>query len=212
MGPEPVSPELALVDSGLARTLQREASLRSFRIVFVCTGNRFRSALAENAFRTASRDLPIQADSFGTMEIGSAPPLPAAVAVGEARGLDISRHVAKSLATADLSAASLVIGFERQHVTAAVNIAGANADRTFLLRELIDLLEQVSIDTDAEPIERATEAVKRAQLHRRKEPSRWLGREIGDPMGLSQDEQHAIGHAVCDAAIRLAQELFGPTR
>lgn len=184
----------------------------SFRVAFVCTGNRFRSALAETAFRSASMHLPVEADSFGTLDVGSAPPLPEAVVVGAAHGLDISGHVARSLATADLSEASLVVGFEPQHVTAAVKIAGANAERAFLLRELIDLLEQVDIDSDAEPIERATEAVARAHLHRRKEPGRWLGREIGDPMGLTQAEQQAIGHAVCDGTIGLAQELFATTR
>jgi len=211
MGPEQISPELVLVDPELARVLQRDAAVGSFRVAFVCTGNRFRSALAESAFRSASMHVPVEASSFGTMNIGSAPALPEAVVVGAAHGLDLSRHLAKSLATIDLSEASLVVGFEPQHITAAVDVAGARADRAFLLRELLDLFEEVGVDSDAAPIERATGYVARAHLHRREEPGRWLGREIGDPMGLTRDEQQTIGHAVCDGAIRLARALFPNT-
>jgi protein-tyrosine-phosphatase len=187
-------------------------SPESFRVAFVCTGNRFRSALAVSAFRSVAADLPVEADSFGTLDIGSAPPLPEAVEVGEMYGLDISGHLAKSVATADLSQTSLVVGFEPRHIAAVVDIAGARPEKAFLLRELVDLLEQVGIDSNTDPVQRAKAAVERANLLRRGEPERWLGREIGDPIGLARDEQLSIGHAVCEGAIRLAQELFGTSR
>jgi hypothetical protein len=97
-------------------------------------------------------------------------------------------------------------------MTAAVDIAGARAECTFLLRELNDLLEQVDVAPNHNPIERAIQTVARANLHRQMEPRRWFGREIGDPMGLGQSEQHAIGQAVCGGAIKAAQELFGGAR
>jgi protein-tyrosine-phosphatase len=209
---EPITPELVLVDPELAGVIRRKSSLAPFRVAFVCTGNRFRSALAAAAFRSVSYHLPVEVDSYGTVDIGSAQPLPEAVSIAAAYGLDVSGHLARSLGTADLSQRSLVVGFEPQHVTAAVDIAGARSERTFLLRELNDLIEQVDAAPNPEPIERAIQTVARADLRRRMEPRRWLGREIADPMGLTQPEQHAIGLAVCGGAIKAAQELFGSVR
>lgn len=212
MNVEPITPELVLVDPELARAIRRRSSLAPFRVAFVCTGNRFRSALAAAAFRSVSLHLPVEVDSYGTLDIGSAQPLPEAVSIAASYGLDVSGHLAKSLGTTDLSQRSLVVGFEPQHITTAVAIAGARADRTFLLRELNDLIEQVDVAPDRDPIERAIQTIARADLHRRREPRRWLGREIADPIGLTQPEQHAIGQAVCGGAIKAAQELFGGVR
>ena len=207
-----ISPELVLVDPGLAWAIRCESSSTLFRVAFVCTGNRFRSALAAAAFRSVAAHLPVEVDSYGTLEIGSARPLPEAVAMAAAFGLELSGHVAKSLGTTDLSQRSLVIGFEPQHITAAVDMAAARAECAFLLRELNDLLEQVDVAPNHDPIERAIQTIARANLHRQRDPRRWLGREIGDPMGLEQSEQRAIGQAVCGGAIKAAKELFGRVR
>ena len=75
-----------------------------------------------------------------------------------------------------------------------------------------DLLEYLAIATRVHPIEQAVEIVARAHNCRLVDPRRWIGREIGDPMGLSGGEQRAIGQAVCEGATRLAQELFGLVR
>lgn len=205
---EPISPELVLVDSELARTL-RSPSAIPFRVVFVCTGNRFRSVLAAAAFRSVAVHLPVEVDSCGTLDVGAAQPLPEAMAVAAMYGLDLSGHVTKSLSTADLSHESLVVGFEPRHMSAAVEIAGARAERTFLLRELNELLDHVDVAPTADPIARAIQTIVGANVYRRLEPRRWVGREIGDPMGLTQPEQHAIGQAVCGGAIMAAQKLFG---
>jgi len=209
---EPVSPELVLVDPHLANAIRRESSPPLFRVVFVCTGNRFRSALAAAAFQSVVSHLPVEVDSYGTIDVGSAQPLPEAVSVAVAFGLELSGHVAKSLGTTDLSQRSLVVGFEPQHITCAVGVAGARRDSAFLLRELNDLLEHVDPAPDDDPIQRATQTIAHANLYRRGDPRRWLGREIGDPMGLKRPEQHAIGQAVCEGAIRAAQDLFGVPR
>ena|SRR5579863_5110211 len=209
---EPITPELVLVDRELARAIQRRSLMAPFRVAFVCTGNRFRSALAAAAFRSVSFHLPVEVDSYGTLDIGSAQPLPEAVSIAAAYGLDVSGHLARSLGTTDLSQTSLVVGFEPQHVTAAADIAGARSERTFLLRELNDLIEQVDVAPNPDPIERAIQTVARADLRRQVEPRRWVGREIADPMGLTQPQQRAIGQAVCGGAIKAAQELFGSVR
>jgi protein-tyrosine-phosphatase len=209
---EPISPELVLVDSELAAAIRLRSPSTPFRVVFVCTGNRFRSALAAAAFRFAAAQLPVEVDSYGTLDIALAQPLPEALVIAAAYGLDLSGHLSKSLDTTDLSQASLVVGFEPQHTRAAVEIAGARPECSFLLRELNDLLEHVDIPSNPDPIERAIQALDGANHYRRREPRRWIGREIGDPMGLEQPEQHAIGQAVCGGAIMAARKLFGNIR
>ena len=70
-----------------------------------------------------------------------APALPEAVTAGRRRGVDLAAHVSRSLRDADLAQADLVLGFEPQHVRTAVVDARANIARTFLLAELIPLLD-----------------------------------------------------------------------
>jgi protein-tyrosine-phosphatase len=207
-----ISPELVLIDPELAQTLRRESVRPVFRVAFVCTGNRFRSALAAAAFRSVVADLPVEIDSYGTLDVGTAQPLPEARSVAAAFGLELSGHLAKPLGTTDLSQRSLVIGFEPRHVTTAVDVAGARVECSFLLRELNGLLEHVDVGPSDDPIERAVRAVAGANLHRQREPRRWLGREISDPMGLNRSEQLAIGQAVCTGAITAARALFGRAR
>src|SRR5207247_4399470 len=114
----------------------------SFRVAFVCTGNRFRSVLAAAAFGSAAGGLPVHAESYGTLDLGPAAPLPEAIREASAIGLDVSSHAARSLNEADLGGASLVVGFEAQHVVAAVDVAGALVERIFVLPELVDLLDR----------------------------------------------------------------------
>jgi len=104
----------------------------SFGVAFVCTGNRFRSVIAEAAFRSAAEGMPVRVVSYGTLELGPAEPLPAAVREAHALGLDISTHVARSLTDADLTQTSLVLGFELRHAVAAVVVAGARLERVFV--------------------------------------------------------------------------------
>lgn len=206
---EPISPELVLVDPELAHALRTNAAPAPIRVAFICTGNRFRSVLAEAAFRSVAALLPVEVDSYGLLDLRSSPPLPGAARTAEVYGLRISSHVARSLGTADLSQHSLVVGFEPQHVTAAIEIAGARPERAFLLSELIGLLEHVGIDPRPNLTDQTVDAVRRAHNRRLADPARRIGGVIGDPMGMSDRDQWAIGEAVCEGAIRLARELFG---
>ncbi len=205
---ERISPELVLVDPQLA-SVRNGTEGELLRIAFVCTGNRFRSALAEAAFRAATDGLPLEVTSYGVLDLGSARPLPEAVRAAEAFGLEISGHAARPLAAADLTEASLVVGFEAHHSTAAVEFAGAHADRAFLLLELLDVLDDVLGAVGGNPFERAAAAVARADHMRSAEPRRWRRREIPDPIELGEAEQAVVGRVVCESATRLARHLFG---
>src|SRR6266568_197965 len=174
-----------------------ESASGTFAVAFVCTGNRFRSVIAEATFRSAAEGLPLRVESYGTLELGPAEPLPSAVREAHALGLDISNHTARSLTDADLTQTSLVVGFELQHAVAAVDVAGAPLGRVFILPELVDL------------IDRAVENIARAHANRGTDPRRRPGREIEDPISLPRNAQRAIAQVVHGGAEALALQLFG---
>jgi protein-tyrosine phosphatase len=208
---DPISPELVLVDPGLADASRPGWPSALLRVAFICTGNRFRSALAEAAFRAAAGDLPLEVVSYGTLDVGSVGPLPLALSAAEAHGLDISEHVARPLATADL-ADSLVVGFERVHADAAVALARAAPERTFLLVHLVDLLDSLPLHLSPDAVEHAAVAIARAHSSRLSESPRRVGGEIPDPTAFSKDDQLAIGRIVYDEVTALARSLFGRRR
>jgi protein-tyrosine phosphatase len=166
-------------------------------VVFVCTGNRFRSALAEVIFRKLARDAAA-VESFGTLEVGSAPPLDQAVAEAERLGYDLDGHHSRPLRGADLSSADLVVGFERHHVAAAVVDAGARRERSFTLPELLELLR---------PARTAREAIAQAG-RARTDPTIASAPEVADPYGLPYAKQRVIADDVHALTNRLARALF----
>jgi protein-tyrosine-phosphatase len=189
--------------------MEPAAASGPFSVAFVCTGNRFRSVIAEAAFRSSADGLPVRVVSYGTLELGPAQPLPAAVREAQALGLDISTHVARSLADADLTQTSLVVGFELKHAVAAVDVAGARPEHVFILLELVDLLDRIGAVRRPDPIDQAVHNIARAHAARRAGPRRRPGPEIEDPISLPRPSQRAIGQAVHDGAGALALQLFG---
>jgi protein-tyrosine-phosphatase len=196
--------------------MEPAAASGPFSVAFVCTGNRFRSVIAEAAFRSSADGLPVRVVSYGTLELGPAQPLPAAVREAHALGLDISTHVARSLADADLTQTSLVVGFELKHAVAAVDVAAARLEHVFILLELVDLLDRIGVVPRPDPIDQAVENLGRAHASRRAHARRRPGPEIEDPISLPEASQRAIGLAVRDGVAALALQLFGrdglPTR
>jgi protein-tyrosine-phosphatase len=205
---DPISPELVLVDPGLADAARPSWPSACFRVAFVCTGNRFRSAMAEAAFRAAAGDLPVEVVSYGTLDVGLVGALPQALRAAEAYGLELSGHVARPLATADL-ADSLVVGFERQHAAAAIELARAAPERTFLLQELVDLLDRLPLHLSPDAVEHAADVIARAHISRSSDSARRAGGEIPDPVAFLEHDQLAIGRLVYDEVTALARSLFG---
>jgi protein-tyrosine phosphatase len=183
----------------------------TLEIAFVCTGNRYRSVLAEAIFRKAVEGLPVRVGSFGTLDVGNAGPLPEAVEAARGLGLDISAHAARCVAGADLSQTALVLGFERAHAASAVASAGASPERTFMLLELLELLELldgVDPEPDADPVARALGRIERAHALRRAAPRALRPTEIEDPLGRPTPRQQEISHEVYLAVTRLAEKLL----
>jgi protein-tyrosine-phosphatase len=164
--------------------------------------------LAAAVLESAVNGLPVRVSSYGTLDIGPMGPLPVAVDEARALGLDISAHVARSLPGADLNAASLVIGFEAAHVVAAIGEARAPVERTFVLPELLELLDEHAVEAGRDPIARATEMIAQAHAKRRSRHRRRSVPEIDDPIGMPEPAQRAVAEAVRTGVRELAVLLF----
>jgi protein-tyrosine-phosphatase len=111
---------------------------RSIDILLICTANQCRSAMAEGMLRTLLSDGGVLADiaSAGLLR-GGAPATRDAIAVMADRGIDISRHVSRTIDSEAVRSTPLIIGMTREHVREAVVDHGADIGRTFTLKELV---------------------------------------------------------------------------
>jgi protein-tyrosine-phosphatase len=172
-----------------------------FDIVFICTGNRFRSVIGEGLMRRLTEGLSVRTTSAGTLDLGPVGALPEALELAQSLDLDLSDHRARCLSNVDLSDADLVLGFEYEHLAAAVTEGGARRERTFTVPELVTLLEESGASDGADPrlaVQRANEA--RAGGRRP---------EIADPLGGSAEVFHSTAVEVRAQTERLAELLFG---
>src|SRR6476659_2373656 len=132
----------------------------TFEIVFLCTGNRFRSPIAAAVFASAVSGDHVRVRSLGTAGMSGAPPFAEALRIGSAYGLDLSSHRSRTLADHELGdEADLVVGVETQHVARAVVDGGVSRSAAFLLVELVRILEDCVIPDVQNPVERARVAV-----------------------------------------------------
>ena len=175
----------------------------TFGIAFVCTANRFRSPLAAAVARQVLEPLPVAITSAGIRNVGSAPALPAAVEAAAALGIDLAPHRAQLLEPGSLRSLALVVGFELAHVASAVIDGGAPRGRTFMLAELVRLIEQTVPDSSRDWRSRAEEVLVR--LH----PAHATSAEIPDPVREPRQRQNAIAREVVELTVRAASGLFG---
>jgi protein-tyrosine phosphatase len=181
-----------------------------FRLVFVCTGNRFRSPLAAALLARAAEGVPIEIASAGTLELGGAGALPEAQAAAVRFGVDLTEHRSRSVTETPLRDADLVIGFERMHVAIAVVDGGARRDRTFTLPELAGLLAGIEPSPGSTPVARARDAVRRAAAARPADDPMLLSiAELADPLGRSDDEQGEVADRLRELTLQVHRSLFG---
>jgi protein-tyrosine-phosphatase len=180
------------------------------QIVFVCTGNRFRSPLAAELFRRRVQGLPASVCSLGTLDLGGAPALTEAVANAARLGVDLSLHRTRCLLGVDLSGSDVVIGFEYMHVAAAVIDGHASTERTFTLPELVRLLDQSQVRSEGtDPAEHARLAIAHAGALRRDAGLRRGFPEIPDPLGAAPQVAAETAETIVAFTDRLVDGLFG---
>ena len=169
------------------------------RVVFVCTGNRFRSPLGAALFAKAA-GAQATVESAGTLELGARPAFAETIEEGGRLGVDLSGHRARYLGRVDLSSADLVLGFEQMHVATAVVDAGAERDRSFTLPELVDLIGPRQ--------ETPREAIARANAHRSAERRTLQTPEISDPAGRGSKAFRDAADEIHDLVTKLVVRLF----
>lgn len=95
-------------------------------------------AMALLAHHLAARGMDARVHSVGTIGWGG-PATGHAVETLAARGIDLSTHESRRMATADVDGADLVLGMTRDHATGSLNHAPEARDRTFVIGELVRL-------------------------------------------------------------------------
>jgi protein-tyrosine-phosphatase len=181
---------------------------QQFSVVFVCTGNRFRSPLAAAFLQRLTEGLPVVAESYGTLELDGLEALPEAIETAGAYGADIAAHRARPVTRANLAGVDLLIGFEEMHVREAVIDANAPRERSFNLRHFVRLLRDVAVDDDETPIARAGRVVARAdELRATLRPT--VADNMRDPLGAPPKVQREIAAEIFDACAEIAAVLFG---
>ena len=106
------------------------------RILFVCTGNTCRSAIAEALSRrlTIERGLgDVDVASAGTSAWDGAPASDGALLVGMERGLDLSQHRAQTLSRDLIRDADLVLAMGPHHLERIEALGGTG--RAYLLTD-----------------------------------------------------------------------------
>lgn len=184
----------------------------TFDIAILCSGNRFRSPLATSLIRRHAAD-GVRVASAAVASRATGGVLPEALELGPIYGVDLSRHQARPLPPRALAAAALVLGFEQQHVEAAVDHGAAPEGCTFTLPELVGLLDEVT-DAPLEGLprlERARRAVELAH-DRRSDGSAAAGfvPELADPLGSPHVVFVELAGTIDRLSRRLCDQLFGP--
>lgn len=145
--------------------------------------------------------------SFGTLDRPGEAALVHAISVGRSLGVDLSDHRSRPLLGGSLSEKDLVIGFEPAHISAAIATGRADAEKTFMLLELPDLLDGLEpsrVDAVADS-RRLIRRMHMMRLARSTPPP-----AIRDPYGESPQVMAEIARLIDTTISHLVAALFVP--
>jgi protein-tyrosine-phosphatase len=179
-----------------------------FCLLFVCSGNRFRSPMAEGFIRRLTLSLPVTVTSAGTIGVVGKPALDEAQALAAWSGISLADHSSSRFTPERGAAADLVLGFEHAHVTFAVIEAGCPRDRVFTLPDFTTLLADVAPVDPALPLPaRARERVRLA-AELRAALGGSTSQELADPFGKSKRIAKQTAGELRRLCSELAERLF----
>jgi protein-tyrosine phosphatase len=191
------------------------ASPEQFRVLFVCTGNICRSAIAEQVFRARYGSDAVAFASAGTGALAGARMPEQAVDISHHLGGDPSVHSAQQLTQDFLRAADLVIALSREHRSAIVRTLPRANRYTFTLREFARVLESYANDSGARALDRrpgvlladtlrSAIPILAAQRAYAAVPSLPEDDDVIDPYRRSQETYDLSGSQIADAIDRIA--------
>ena len=178
-------------------------------VLFVCTGNICRSPIAEGVFRDLMAGTGVQADvaSAGIVGWDGSSAVDEAVRAAAELGSDISGHRARRLETSHVEGTDLVVCMAGEHRDAVARLAPGAASRTFTLKELVRLMEELpSPEPGDGPIDRVRAA---DELRRSGFEGQPHDEDVSDPIGMSMDTFRAVAGDFDAWCARLAAGLMG---
>jgi glycine hydroxymethyltransferase len=116
-------------------------------VLFICTGNVCRSPMAEGLFRHAVQgrgEYRVLSAGLGAME--GQPPSPYAVQAVKELGIDISSQRSRMLTPDLVDQADYIFGMTHSHIDTVMMLYPVAAEKTFLLREFDETLDQFEKD------------------------------------------------------------------
>jgi protein-tyrosine-phosphatase len=182
-----------------------------FSIAFVCTGNRFRSVLAEAFVHRLTLGLPVTTESFGTLSLEDAPAHPEAIEIAVGCGFSIEEHRSRYVNNVSLAETDLVLGFELAHVRQAVVDAGARRGHTFLMNEFVPLLPPSGGAMPSDDLVGRARALVTDVAERASDSPDARGRGIRDPYGGPWKLHRDTATEIRELSLTLAARLFGVT-
>ena len=116
-------------------------------ILFVCTGNICRSPMAEGLFRHAVKGwADFKVGSAGIGAINGLPPSTHATRAMREIGIDISHQRSRMITAEMVAQADYIFGMTHSHVDAVTLLYPQAAEKTFLLREFDETLDEYEKD------------------------------------------------------------------
>jgi protein-tyrosine-phosphatase len=183
----------------------------TFSIAFVCTGNRFRSPLAEAFVQRLTLGLPVTVGSYGTLPLENAPPLPEAVEIALSCGISLSDHRTRYLNNASLEDVDLLLGFEPAHIRQAVVDAQAPRERSFTVGDFVPLLPAAGFAAPDEEVVKRARSLVAAAGERLAELQNPKMSTMRDPFGGPWKVYRQTASDVRDLSVTLVERLFGIT-
>lgn len=181
----------------------------TFSIAFVCTGNRFRSPLAEAFVHRLTLGLPVSVGSYGTLRLEDAPPLPEAVEIALSCGISLSDHRTRYLNNASLEDVDLLLGFEPAHIRQAVVDGQAPRERSFTMRDFVPLLPAAGLAPPEEEVVKRARSLVAAAGERLAQLQNPTMSAMPDPFGGPWKVYRQTASEIRDLSVTLVERLFG---
>jgi len=127
-------------------------------VLFVCTGNTCRSAMAEGIFKKMLRERKEDGSKFNVLSAGISAlpgmsPTPEAIKVMTEQGIDISRHIATQVQEGLVKKADLILVMSNTHKDYVKTKFTFAQDKVYLLKEFAQIGELKSIQKTDENYE-----------------------------------------------------------